>query len=219
MRKIICTLLSLVLIAGIVMPKTAKAESVGNAELVTPEGYDIEIIEKGNIRTVVLNDGSLEHVATFNLITEELVIDGETMPEGLVESIKDLEKQYAGGINLGEDLVSPLQLDPGGGDYYKLNYSFNFQLADWYTLATLFSLTVAVVTLAITTATNATLEQNLIFTIASTVTTAIATYKIPSLYITVSIYKRTIGKIDYMYYFYFYGDKQRTNLLKYYVTS
>lgn len=210
------TIIIFILISSVVTPHINKAHAYNGTVTIDQNNYDISITEKNNIRHVIVKDNNEQQEATYNLITEELILNDEVIPKDVVEEIKNMETQLVKGDENNENMISPLANEQGGGGSYKHFKSFNIQLTGWYTLANLLSITIAVVVTIISSVIGTTLKQAVITTIATGIVTGIITQNIPSLYITVHVYqtwfKTWTGK--YASYIHFYSDKDRKNLLK-----
>lgn len=180
------------------------------------EKMEVSMIESNGIRHVIVKDGEESHEATFNIKTNELLLDGELVPVELIDAVKQFKPTLTDvQVNDGEIIITPFTNDQGGGGSYKHFKTFNFSLTGVANLGNLASLTLSSILTVVQAALGSTVPESLASGAAAYVFSTVVLSKVPSLYMTLKVYQTYdafwTGK--WAFYLYFYSDSARTNLL------
>lgn len=207
MRKILSLVVSFALLFTLISPITTSANSSTPNSITEQIGdFTVTTTEYGNIRKVHSTNGEETHEATFNLLTKELILDGELVPQDVVESFQDLTQVYS---QVSTDQITPLQNEQGDLGGYKLVLDFGIPLS----LGNWASYTVGVFITIIGSIVGANLSESLKAGLAGFLFSEWTLSKLPSMYVNVKVYSVNLAWGPWRCNIYFYKDSSRQDLI------
>lgn len=231
MRKILSLIICSILFSMVILPNLSSANELPNANSsvnLTPDitdlmaiidNMEVTITESKGIRHVIVTDGEESHEATFNIKTNDLLLDGELVPAEIVDALTQFIptiKADTQVVNNKEIVITPFANEQGGAGSYKHFRTFNFSLAGLTDLGNLASLTLSSILTVVQASLGSTVPQSLASGAAAYVYSTVALGKIPSLYISIKVYQtyNSFWTGKWAYYIYFYSNSARTKVLK-----